>query len=193
MIDALYECPACPVDCTGSDNEFITNECTDAIELLESEICTMIYTRAEDDDPEVPFVQPVNWEATADWEAAIDAGSMFKVNVIGDIPEPTDNLQTLSKRRTKFGKKDFTANIDIDEWTVANYNAMRNWECGATIFVWFQTVDGILIGGQTGIRVDITKANSPFLRGENNYLSILLGMAWKSNCHPPVTDAVDQL
>lgn len=193
MIEALYECEACPTDCTATDNEFVTNDCPDIFELYESEICTMIYTTADPEDNKIPKVKPVNWETTADWEAAIETAGMFKVNVIGDIPEPTENNIQISKRRTKPGDKEFSANIDIDEWSVANYNAMRKWECGATLFVWFQTVDNILIGGENGIRLDVTKANSPFLRGENQYSRILLGMGWKAKCHPPVTDQVEQL
>lgn len=192
MADALYTCPNCGGDCGSVCANFVTNDCVDAVELLESEICTMLYSCVDPDDPTQPLYKPADWKSTDDFKAAIAAG-LNKVNVIGDIPEPTQESVTISKRRKKNGKKNFTANIDIDEWTEENYEAMRQWECGATVFVWFQTVGGITTGGENGMRVDITKANSPLTRGENQYAKILLVMEWSSKCSEPRTTQVELL
>lgn len=191
--DGLYTCPDCGGDCgTGICVEFVTNDCVDAFELCESELCTLFYSCADPDDPSLPLYKPADWTSTADFQAAITQG-LIKINIIGDIAEPTQDVVTISKGRQKVGNKSFVMNADIDEWSIANYEAMRRWECGATIFLWAQSLGGITIGGENGIRVDVTKANSPFLRGDNQYKKILLEMQWDSKCHPPATDQVDLL
>ena len=140
---ALYACATCGGSCSGGTCvSFATNDCQDSIVLKESEIDTMLYSCPDAVDNTIPAFKPTDWELDADWTAAITAG-LKRVNVVGDIPEPTDEIVTLSKGRKKVAKKTFVANIDIDEWTAANYESMRGWECGAVVFMWFQTRGGV--------------------------------------------------
>lgn len=194
MADGQYECPGCNGDCGTADCvKFVTQECVDGIQLCESEICTALYSCPDPDDPTKPLFQPTDWTIEADWKAAIDNGDVCKINVIGDMPAPEQETLTLSKRRKKVGKKKFSLNLDIDEFSEANYEAMRKWECGASVFLWFQTIDGGLYGGENGIYLDITEANSPLTRGEGQYKKILLKAEWERSCHPPMTMEVPSL
>jgi len=188
----LYSCPDCGTDCGNTCVTFVTNDCPEVIELCLSEICKWMYSCPDPDDPTQPLFAPTDWTAEADWEAAITAG-LIGVNVIGDIPEPTQDIVQISKGRQKFGTKTFTANIDIDEWTIDNYEAMRQLSCGATMYNWFQTRSGVIFGGPTGVRADVIKANSPLTRGDNQYKRILIGLEWEAKCDPPATDQVPAL
>lgn len=189
--EGLYDCPSCGGECgTGPCVQFVTNDCVDAVELLESEICTIVYSCPDPDDPSKPLYKPNDWTNTADIEAAIVAGAV-KINVIGDLAEPTQETITISKGRQKVGKKTFVLNADIDEASIVNYDEMRKLECGATLFIWYGTLGGWFFGGENGVRVDVTRANMPLTRGENQYKRILLGVTWDSTCHPPATDQVE--
>lgn len=189
----LYACPACGGDCTnGTCTAFVTNDCVDAVVNCESEICTIFISCPDDTDSNIPEFKPADWTVTADWEAAIASG-LNKVYVIGDLAEPTQESRRISKNRTKLSTKTFTLNISIDEWTVGNYDAMRNYECGKTLFIGYQTLGGITFGGDNLIKCEVTKAYSPLARGENSYKTIELEVQWDSDCHPPATDQVDLL
>lgn len=84
-----------------------------------------------------------------------DPARILELSVIGDKPLPTANEIELSRGRTANGAKDHIINFRIDETNSANYEAMRQFECGLTVRVWYETFGGLLYGGLTGVLASI--------------------------------------
>lgn len=184
-----YDCVACPTDCT-TPSEFPTtliNECPDAIDLVESEICT-IYVSDIDANGEAT-AKPATITDAAAWATVLGngAGTLRKLNVIGDMPLATKNQVKISKRRTKNGRKSFVVNADIDEFNATNYEMARNLECGYVGRIWIEIYGGYIFGGADGIKAELADINIPFGRGENVYAVIPTVWQWDAKCHPPMT------
>lgn len=184
----LYTCETCPEDCSVQQAPvFSINGCVDAITLYESEISKIHFVGVSEEDCTEPITKPVDWTSAANWATELDNEADDKIrsiNVIGDMPEPEQQIITMSGGREKVGAKTFIVNFDIDEFNATNYTAMRELECGFTGFFWFETKGGLLFGGPKGIKATVVKANTIHERGENLYQKILCQLKWKSNCSP---------
>lgn len=184
----LYTCETCPEDCSVQQAPtFSINNCVDAIALFESEISVIYFTGVSDDDCTEPVAKPANWENASDWADAISNTENDKIraiNVIGDMPEPEQEIITMSGGREKAGLKTYLQNFDVDEFNDDNYTAMRTLQCGFTGFFWYGTKGGKLFGGPKGIKATIVKAFTPHERGENIYQKIVYQLKWRSQCAP---------
>lgn len=187
MAKADYTCPTCD-ECDELElPPFVFNDDCDP-ESEESEICDILFTVEDPENPGTALGGPTDWTQTADWTAAIDntaADKVRKLTGIGDLPEPEQEIRIVSKRRKVMGLKNFTLNHTIDDVTDENYNAARELECGGVVRLWLRTLGGRLYGGQEGIRASITKANMPLDRGQNTFERIELQFQWEHSCHPP--------
>lgn len=184
----LYACETCPTDCSVQEAPvFSINNCVDAITLYESEISIIYFVGIDNTDCTEPLTKPSDWTSAAAWAEVLsntEVGKIRRLNVIGDMPEPEQQIITMSGGREKVGAKTFLINFDIDEFNADNYTAMRELECGFTGFFWYGTKGGLLFGGPKGIKATVVKANTLHERGENLYQKILSQIKWKSNCSP---------
>lgn len=186
MATNLYDCPACPTDCgVGTLPSVDFANCVDSVVEEESEICD-IYASNIDADGNATN-PPANWEDATTWADVLsqdtDGGVRHLVG-IGDLPEPTQETRTISKRRKKVGTKTFTLNFDIDDLSDRNREFVRSLECGYSLAIWYTTIGGFMHGGPKGVRVTVSKANLPLQRGENSYAKGLLSFEWDATCHP---------
>lgn len=184
----LYTCETCPADCSVQEAPVFTiNNCVDAIALFESEISVLYFVGVSDEDCTEPAAKPTDWESASAWAAVLsntEAGKIRFLNVIGDMPEPEQEIITLSGGREKAGLKTYLVNFDIDEFNDVNYTAMRALNCGFTGFFWYGTKGGKLFGGPKGLKATVVKAFTPHERGENIYQKIIGQLKWRSQCAP---------
>lgn len=184
----LYTCETCPADCSVQQAPvFSINNCVDSIALYESEISVIYFVGVDDDDCTEPAAKPADWESASNWASVLSNTDNDKIrflNVIGDMPEPEQQITTMSGGREKVGAKTFLVNYDIDEFNDDNYTAHRQLECGFTGFFWYGTKGGLLFGGPKGVKATVVKSFSPHERGENIYQKIVGQIKWKSNCSP---------
>lgn len=184
----LYTCETCPADCSVQEApSFTINNCVDSIELFLSEISTIYFVGVSDSDCTQPTTKPEDWESAANWTSVLsntDAGKIRFLNVVGDIPEPEQEIVVMSGGREKSGLKTFLLNYDIDEFNDDNYTAHRMLECGFTGFFWYGTKGGKLFGGPKGIKATVVKSFVPHERGDNTYQKIIGQIKWRSKCSP---------
>jgi hypothetical protein len=186
MAQSDHVCPAC-AECTSLEMPtFVFNEC--APQQNESEICAIYITIEDPLNPGEALGGPTDWTQTADWATAIHnttADKVRKLTVIGDLPEPEQEIRIVSKRRRVFGTKVFNLNATVDDVTDENYEAMQALECGYVVRIWYETIGGYLYGGAQGVRASIVKANAPLDRGQNTFERIEYGFLFEASCHPP--------
>lgn len=74
------------------------------------------------------------------------------LTITGDMPAPTISEKEISGARKITTKTERVINFEIDEATAENYELARQAECGYfEVKMWFETLGGILFGGNTGI------------------------------------------
>lgn len=192
MAIANYDCPACPTDCsTVSLPSVDFPSCTEAIYEELSEICGIYMINESSVTPGDPAVVPADWTSLPAWETVLAQTGADKIRYlvgIGDLPEPEQTIRELSKKRKKLGNKTFQLLFDVDDINDTNREFIRQLECGATVFIWFETLGGALYGGPNGIKADVIRANLPLDRGPDSYARGVLQFEWESTCHPVRVD-----
>lgn len=139
----------------------------------------------------------INWNSEVEWDSRLDndaagASAIRTLIVVGDKPVPTKTSKEISLGRKIDGVKQFILNFDIDETNQINYDAMRTNECGGNYLVWYETRDGLLYGGNSGIDAKISIDES-IPRNYNELIVFPGTVEWESKFHPerttsPVTD-----
>lgn len=158
---------------------------------VESEINRLYITIEDPNNPGEALGGPDDWTDPADWATAIHASTAQKVReliVIGDLPEPEQEVRIVSDRRKVMGTKNFKLNITVDDATDDNYEFMRTLECGFTVRIWYGNIGGKLYGDQNGVLCDVTKANAPLDRGQNTFERFEFTFEWEAAGHPPRID-----
>jgi len=97
-----------------------------------------------------------DWTDAAEWAGRISNTStadtaIRKFHVIADKPKPTANVKDISLGRKLAGKKDHVLNLKIDETNATNHEMIREYECPHKVAIWYETLDGLLFGGNCGI------------------------------------------
>jgi hypothetical protein len=103
---------------------------------------------------------------------------------IGDVPEPEFTERVVSKRRRVIGNKRHVLNFTIDDMSDANYEALRQFECGGQFRISFATVGGRLFGGDCGILVDVNSRPLVLDRGEDTFERGELTFSWDRKAAP---------
>jgi hypothetical protein len=147
--------PICPEDCTSNLPIFQFDECNP--EINNGEIAWLYYT--------TPGNPLQNAGDIAEWDSRLSnstsgASQIRALRVIGEMPAVADNEKEISGGRIQDGVKDFIIQGNIDETNQVNHDALRSMECntGNQLF-WFETRDGLLYGGNTGIEGKIKIKN----------------------------------
>lgn len=181
MALACYDIPTCP-DCANlALPEVNFNECN--IESYESEVST-VYLALDDPDVDCCAAGAIDITTPAGIEAAVTAGDLIVMFGIGDVPEPEFTERVVSKRRRVIGNKRHVLNFTIDDMSDANYEALRQLECGGQFRIWFATVGGRIFGGDCGILVDVNSRPLVLDRGEDTFERGELSFSWDRKAAP---------
>lgn len=186
MAKADYDVPVC-LECDALEMPAVSfGNC--APEQNESEINAVFITIDDPENPGEALGGPTDWESAADWTAALSQtaeGKVRKLTVIGDLPEPEQEIRIVSDRRRVPGLKTFTLNATVDDTNDDNYEFLLTLECGFKVRIWYSTIGGKLYGGEQGILASIIKANAPLDRGQNTFERFEYAFLWERSAHPP--------
>lgn len=176
--------PVCPTTCAGTLGTVAFDEC--APEVHYGEIARM-YLWALDD---IPFASQAEFDSLAHWATHLSnddtppvSDAIRTFTVIGDMPEPEQTETTISGDRVVYGFKKFVLNLEIDETNDTNYNFLLLSECGGKYKALFETADGIVYGGYSGLEVSL-KMNQVIPRERTAVVKIMVKVTWTSRTHP---------
>lgn len=184
--------PICPTGCTATPPTVEFDLCNPTIN--NGQIAKIFFTTVG-----YPMI---NWASELEWDTRLDndaagAGKIRTLIVVGEKPVPGKTVKEISLGRKIDGVKSFVINFDIDETNQTNYDAIRTIECGGNFLVWYQTRDGLLYGGNSGIEAKIAIDES--IPKAYNELILFPGtVTWEAEFHPeritsPITnDTGDQ-
>jgi hypothetical protein len=138
----------CPADCEDLDIPAVLfTECDPETNLSQ---IAKIYIAKQD------AADFSNWRLAAEWTArlsvdAVDPETIRPLTVIGDKPLPEITERTISGGRTVVTGGKQQINFDIDESNATNHEFARGTKCVKQVKFWYETIGGILFGGNTGI------------------------------------------
>lgn len=101
-----------------------------------------------------------DWTQAGEWatrlsNSATGADSIRPVTVVGDKPAPTVTEKTISGNRIVPTEKKHVINFEIDESNATNHEFARGAKCMKQVKMWYETIGGLLFGGNDGIDVTI--------------------------------------
>lgn len=175
-MSVCYLYPPCPTTCAGSVTDVTFNEC--APELHWGEISKLYVVDAN--------FGGLDADSLVDWNANLGDdidGKIRTLIVIGELPEPETVEVPISGDRIAIGSKTFNLPFTIDETNEDNYHFLKYLECGGKFIIWFETSDGILYGGDTGIEVSI-RLNLVIPKERTALVQYVGKATWKSLTHP---------
>ena len=170
-------------DCVDADSVEVDNE---------SEIQFLLMSEVDPANPDAPLYKPTDVTSAAAWATAIvnTGAGIKKLYVIGDMPVPSKTTRQVSGGRKRVGKKQFVANLDVDDTNNTTYDASRIIEGGAEVFIWLVTKGNKLYGADAiysnGIRAFID--NDIDLQRGDAYESIKITAEWEAFEKPPRID-----
>jgi hypothetical protein len=136
----------CPTDCSGLPCvEF--DDCAPSLHY--GEIAKIYFTSSAGDDFN-------NWDQLGEWttrlaDCAGDEDSIRTLVVIGELVEPEGSEIRISGNRRIVPIKTYKINFTVHETNDVNYDMVRYFECNLKNKVWFETNDGMLYGGNSGV------------------------------------------
>lgn len=176
---SVLSLPTCPVDCAGSLEAVSFNDC--APEIHYGEISKLYVARADAAD----FTNP---DIITEWTARLDDAdsAVDKIRTLIGIGEMTQAEKTeipISGGRTMYSPKGFNVLFEVDETNDTNYEFLLSTECNLKFKFWFETSDGMLYGGKTGIEA-IFNMDAPIPKGREEIAKFMITTKWKSKNHP---------
>lgn len=173
--------PECPTTCSGALEEVSFNEC--APEKHWGEI-SKIYIAESNfesvDNAGLPGFS--DWTSLTEWNDNLSDTAVGKIRtliVLGDLPEPEVTEIPMSGDRIAIGYRTFNLPFQVDETNTINWTFFMMSECGGKYLIWFETSDGLLFGGNSGIEVNLKL--SYLIPRERTALQEIIGKAtWKS-------------
>lgn len=116
--------------------------------------------------------------------AALDDTKIVRLYGVGDKPAPTINEVTMSRGRKQIVSRDHVVNFDIDETNDANYEGMRQVQCGVAYTAWYLTSDNEhFYGGKEGIDASINM-HEIIARERNTPMVISATLSWSNKFSP---------
>jgi hypothetical protein len=171
--------PVCPEGCDSNLPGFVFDNCNP--DVNNGEIAKIYFTT--DGNPLSDWTSAAEWDSRLD-NTATGASKIRVLTVLGDMPAVGDNEKPISGGRIIEGVKDFLINFDIDETGEDNYNALRAMECNRGNFlVWFETRDGLLHGGSSGIPAKI-KLKYAIPRAYTDLITMPGTIKWQARFSP---------
>ena len=176
---SVLQLPQCPTDCAGSLGAVSFNEC--APEVHYGEISKLYVARADAAD----FVSP---DLIAEWTARLSdtEDTVDKIRTfigMGEMPAPEKTELTISGNRTIYSPKTFNVLFEVDETNDTNYEWLLESECNLKRKFWFETSDGMLYGGKTGIE-GVFNTDAPIPKSRKDIAKFMMSVKWESKNHP---------
>jgi hypothetical protein len=176
---SVLQLPVCPSDCAGSLEAVSFNEC--APEVHYGEVSKVYVARADSADfTNVDII--TEWTARLD-DTGSDANDIRTLIGIGEIPVPEKTELTLSGDRIIYPPKKFTMLFEVDETNDTNYEFLQASECNLKFKFWYETSDGMLYGGNTGIEA-IISGDAPIPKSREEIAKFMFTAKWKSQFSP---------
>lgn len=171
--------PTCPTDCAGSLGAVSFNEC--APEVHYGEISKLYVARSDAADFS-------NVDQLAEWTARLDDSSsdVDKIRTfigIGELPVPEKTELPLSGNRTIYSPKTFNLLFEVDETGDTNYEWLLESECNLKRKFWYETSDGMLYGGNSGIE-GVFGMDAPIPKSREEIAKFMMAVKWKSKNSP---------
>jgi hypothetical protein len=155
------------------------NEC--APEVHYGEVSKVYVARADSADfTNVDII--TEWTARLD-DSGSDANDIRTLIGIGEIPVPEKTELTLSGDRIIYPPKKFTMLFEVDETNDTNYEFLQASECNLKFKFWYETSDGMLYGGNTGIEA-IISGDAPIPKSREEIAKFMFTAKWKSQFSP---------
>ena len=167
--------PTCPTGCETSLAPVAFSVCAPEVNL--SEIARLYIATADS----AGFT---DWKSPTEWAARLSntlttAGKIRRLTVIADKPAPTAATRDISGGRTITSNKTHVVNFTIDETNSINHDWLRQLECGGQFKIWYETIGGLLFGGNSGIIATVT-ADMVVARGTEEILVYNGTATWKN-------------
>lgn len=169
--------PPCPVGCSGSLEDVSFNECTP--ERHWGEI-SKVYVGPSD------LADFLNVSALGEWTTRLADTGDDKIRTlitIGEMPEPEQTEIFTSGNRYAYSPKKYLINFEVDETNETNYLFMVMSACGGKFKIWFETSDGILYGGNSGIEVTL-KMNQVIPKEREGLVKFICQAKWQAEFAP---------
>jgi hypothetical protein len=138
----------CAEDCSAEIPEVLFADCNPEINLSQ---IAKIYIAQPTAADFADWTSPTEWTARLS-ASAQDTDSIRPLTVIGDKPLPEKSEKTISGNRIVTTDKKHTLNFDIDETNATNHEFVRNGKCMKKVKFWYETIGGLLFGGNSGIQ-----------------------------------------
>lgn len=171
--------PTCPTSCSGSLESVSFNEC--APDIHYGEISKVYVARADAADfTAVDLI--AEWTTRlSDTETTVD--KIRTLIGIGELPQPEKSEILISGDRTIYSPKTFNLLFEVDETNDTNYEFLLSAECNLKFKFWYETSDGMLYGGNTGIE-GIFNMDAPIPKSREEIAKFMLSVKWKSKNSP---------
>lgn len=171
--------PPCPTECSGSLEAVSFNECAPTIHY--GEVSKLYVARADASD----FANP---QTITEWTARLSDSDVAADKIrtfigIGEMTAPEKSELPISGGRTIYSPKTFNLLFEVDETNDTNYEFLLSTECNVKYKFWFETSDGMLYGGKTGIEA-VINMDAPIPKGREEVAKFMMSMKWKSKNHP---------
>lgn len=177
--------PICELGCDAELPLVDFDDCNPEVSLSE---IRKVYVGKAISAPFTDWTDPSEWAARLSETSTTGDDYIRPLTVIGDLPAATNREKVISNDRRVVTGKDRTINFEIDESTDANYDFLRQLECGVTVKrkVWFETMGNKLFGGNYGIDMYLT-GNIVLDRGTDGIERYLFIGTWQSKFSPERT------
>lgn len=125
-----------------------------------------------------------DWTLAGEWVSRIssdstDVDAIRAITVIADKPIPETTSKTISGNRIVVTDKKHTINFDVDESNVTNHEFARGGKCIRQVKMWYETIGGLLFGGNSGIDATFT-IDMNLSRSEGDIILYQGNLKWSS-------------
>ncbi|GGH24581.1 hypothetical protein FAZ19_16320 [Sphingobacterium alkalisoli] len=147
----------CPEDCEQVLPSFKFDNC--APEINNSQIHKVYF--AKGNAPAFTDVSlATEWAARLGNDSTNEEHDIRVLTGIGSIPKATPSVVNISGRRKKTTSRAYALTFRVDETNQDNHDAMRNIQCGGIYTIWYETIGGLLFGGNEGKQSSIDAGGS---------------------------------
>lgn len=166
----------CAENCETALPAVAFSDCAPEINL--SEIGRVFIARANA-APFTNWLSPVEW-ATRLAQSGGSDDAIRALTVIADKPSPTNTPRQISGGREIVSTQTHVLNVTIDESNQENHDFVRAMECGGSFKVWYETLGGLLFGGNSGIQKATIRLAMVLNRGTEEIITYAGPITWKS-------------
>lgn len=176
--------PTCPVDCTSTLPVLDFDLC--APEINAGQISKFYFTTIG--NPLASVASEAEWDSRLDNDS-VSATAIRALIGIGSLAAAEVTEKEVSLGRKIFGKRSYTLPFKVDESNNTNHAAFRVLQCNTGNYLgWFETRDGKLYGGNSGIEVKI-KADIVIPEAYDDIIIYQLDITWEAQFMPEVIDS----